>query len=333
MSNKNITTKLICSSSHNPWYNLAMEEHLLKQVKTNEIILYLWQNDNTIVVGRNQNPWKECRCKDFENNGGKIARRLSGGGTVFHDLGNLNFTFIMDKKLNNLNRQLKVILEAVNNLGVEANFSGRNDILVSGKKFSGNAFYEENASSYHHGTILVNSNIDNLITYLKVSKEKISSKGIDSVNSRVVNLKSIKNDITIENVKASIIKNFLKIYGGNPSIEYVNNSVYPLESLYSKYASWEWIYGETPKFDINFMNRFVWGEIDLNLKLDNGIIDSVVIYSDAMDSKLIKNIEMLLVKTPFKKESIFKNLNTICSDINTTNLIYDIKKWLETKVG
>ncbi|MEL7597730.1 MAG: lipoate--protein ligase, partial [Clostridiaceae bacterium] len=126
--------------SNDPWYNLALEEHLLKKVKKKEIILYLWQNNNTIVIGRNENPWKECRCKNFEEIGGKIARRLSGGGAVFHDLGNLNFTFVMDKNLDNLDTQLKVILNAVNELGITANFSGRNDIVVGLKNFAGDAF-------------------------------------------------------------------------------------------------------------------------------------------------------------------------------------------------
>lgn len=331
--NKSISTRIICSLSNNPWYNLALEEHLLKKVKKKEIILYLWQNNNTIVIGRNQNPWKECRCKDFEESGGKIARRLSGGGAVFHDLGNLNFTFVMDKNLYNLDTQLRVILNAVNELGITANFSGRNDIVVGDKKFSGNAFYNNNTSSYHHGTILVNSNMNTLSTYLKVSKEKITSKGIESVSSRVINLKSIKKDITIDSVKESIVKNFIKIYGGNPSMEYINNNIYPLEALYNKYSSWEWIYGETPKFDVSFTNRFKWGEIDLNLKLNNGFIDSAIIYSDAMNAELIKDIEKSLNKIPFKMDNVADKLN--CIDISTHDktAIDDIKAWLETKVG
>lgn len=331
--NNSISTRIICSLSNDPWYNLALEEHLLKKVKKKEIILYLWQNNNSIVIGRNQNPWKECRCKNFEETGGKIARRLSGGGAVFHDLGNLNFTFVMDKNLDNLDTQLKVILNAVNELGITANFSGRNDIVVGNKKFSGNAFYNNNTSSYHHGTILVDSNMTALSTYLKVSKEKISSKAIGSVSSRVINLKSIQKDITIDSVKESIVKNFIKIYGGNPPIEYINSNIYPLKTLYNKYSSWEWIYGETPKFDINLKNRFKWGEIDLNLKLNDGFIDSVIIYSDAMNAELIKDIEKCLNKIPFKIDNIKERLNCIDSSINDKTSIDDIKAWLETKLA
>jgi len=328
----NISTKIICSKSYDPWHNLAFEEYLLEKVKENEIILYLWQNNNTIVVGRNQNPWKECRCKDFEEDGGKIARRLSGGGTVFHDIGNLNFTFVMDKKIYDLEKQLRVILEAVNNLGIEAKFSGRNDILAGERKFSGNAFYEKEKSSYHHGTILVDANMDKLSKYLKVSKEKIASKGIESVRSRVVNLKTLKEDITIEKLKESLISSFFEIYKGESNIEYVEDKKI-IEDLYKKYSSWGWKYGETPKFDINFINRFTWGEIDLNLNLKDGMIDSIVIYSDAMNSILIKDIEYELLNTSFKMEFISKKLDNINCKIDEKNMISEIKKWLKSKIG
>ncbi len=328
----NILTKIIYSKSYDPWKNLALEEYLLETVKENEIILYLWQNDNTIVIGRNQNPWKECQCKKFEGDKGKIARRLSGGGAVFHDIGNLNFTFIMDKKLYNLEKQLSVILKAVNNLGIDAKFSGRNDILVGERKFSGNAFYENLNSSYHHGTILVDANMDKLSKYLKVSKEKIISKGIDSIRSRVINLKAIKEDITIENLKDNLKNSFLDIYKGRSEIEYIEDQEV-IKKLYEKYSSWEWRYGETPKFEINFVNRFKWGEIDLNLNLKDGIIDSIVIYSDAMNSILIKDIECQLLNTPFNIKFISEKLENINYKIDEKNIIFEIKKWLESKIG
>lgn len=327
-----ISTRIISSTSYNPFYNLAIEEYLLTKVKDNEIILYLWQNENTIVIGRNQNPWKECMCKAFEIDGGKIIRRLSGGGAVFHDRGNLNFTFIMDKKVYDLEKQLSVILKAVNNLGIDAKFSGRNDILVGEKKFSGNAFYEKLNSSYHHGTILVDADMDKLSKYLKVSKEKIASKGVESVRSRVVNLKTIKEDITIEKLKESLINSFNEIYKGDSNIEYVKDG-YDIKDLYEKYSSWEWKYGQTPKFDINFVKRFKWGEIDLNLNLKNGIIDSLVIYSDAMNSILIKDIENELLKTPFKMDAICKKLNNVICKIDEKDMILEIEEWLKSKIG
>ena len=131
-----IQTRIIKSLSHDPWVNLAIEEHLLEQVTEDEVILYLWQNENTVVIGRNQNAWKECKHLDLEREGGKLARRLSGGGAVYHDLGNLNFTFIMNKKHYDLSKQLTVILQAVKKLGIKAEFSGRNDLVIEEKQFS-----------------------------------------------------------------------------------------------------------------------------------------------------------------------------------------------------
>jgi lipoate-protein ligase A len=331
-NNSNIKTNIVRSLSNDPWYNLALEEYLLKKVGRNQVTLYLWQNNNTIVIGRNQNPWKECRCKQFEEDGGKIARRLSGGGAVFHDLGNLNFTFIMDKSLQNLNTQLQVILQAVKNLGINAEFSGRNDIVVEGKKFSGNAFYEEDSSAYHHGTILVNSDMNKLTTYLQVSNEKIKSKGIDSVRSRVINLKSINTDITIETVMNNLQESFCKIYGGSPNIKNIDKNTCPLEKLYSKYCSWNWKYGESPNFDIYFEKRFNWGGFDIGFKLNNACISSCTIYSDAMNSKLIQSVSKSLEGIPFKMNYILNALNNMSNETNE-NIINDIKNLLSEKIN
>ena len=199
---------MVESTSFNPWLNLAIEEYLVENVKDNEVILYLWQNKDTVVIGSNQNPWKECNIEKMKDGDIKLARRLSGGGAVFHDVGNLNFTFLMGKDLYNQDQQLRVILDAVNSYGFNAEFSGRNDILIDGRKFSGNAYFFGDTSSYHHGTLLVDADMLKLTEYLNPSKQKIVSNGVDSVKSRVVNLKSIKDSITIEDLKSSLVKSF-----------------------------------------------------------------------------------------------------------------------------
>ncbi|MGC4020145.1 MAG: lipoate--protein ligase [Muricomes sp.] len=189
------------SGQTDPYENLAVEEYLLNQCKENQCILYLWQNRRTIVIGRNQNAWKECLVEKLENEGGHLVRRLSGGGAVYHDTGNLNFTFLVRKENYDVDRQLEVILKAVRKLGVHAEKSGRNDILAEGKKFSGNAFYEKSGRCYHHGTLMLNVDIGDLSKYLTVSKEKLQSKGVDSVKSRVTNLKEFAPDITLDALK------------------------------------------------------------------------------------------------------------------------------------
>ena len=175
-----MVTKLtyIESDQVNPYKNLAVEEYLLLHCEPQECILYLWQNQNTVVIGRNQNAWKECKVESLEENGGHLARRLSGGGAVYHDLGNLNFTFLVSKENYSIDRQLEVIVKAVQKLGAKAEKSGRNDILIDGKKFSGNAFYRHGDHCYHHGTIMVAVDKERLGSYLTVSTAKLQSKGV-----------------------------------------------------------------------------------------------------------------------------------------------------------
>ena len=330
--NSKVDTKLIRSFSHDPWYNLALEEALLNQVQERQIILYLWQNENTVVIGRNQNAWKECRCKQLEDEGGKLARRLSGGGAVFHDLGNLNFTFIMDKKLYDLERQLVIILQAIKRLGVDAEFSGRNDLVVQGKKFSGNAFYYGTDKMYHHGTLLVNSNLTKLTRYLQVSREKIVSKGIDSVEARVVNLSKLNANITIETMIECLEESFLNHYGGTWQKAKDYNAPIDIESLYGKYASWEWRYGESPEFNICYCSRFGWGEIEIRLRVENGYIASVKVYSDAMEVDLIDSLAEVLERLPFKKEKILSAVSSIPITRGKEYFTRDLQIWLDTKL-
>ncbi len=325
-------TKIYCSTAHDPWYNLAFEEYLLERVGKDEVILYLWQNDNTVVIGRNQNAWKECRCELFEKEGGKLARRLSGGGAVYHDLGNLNFTFLMGKENYNLKKQLKVILEAVRDRGIDAEFSGRNDLIVDNKKFSGNAFYFGNKAAYHHGTILVDTDFSKMVEYLQVSEEKIKSKGIDSVRSRVINLRELESNLTIDDMKRAMAVSFSKIYGGEPEIEEVNTEKFSgSKDLYNKYSSWEWRYGRTPDFDITFEKRFDWGDIEVGLKASQGHIEEAEVYSDAMEADLIEEIAEVLVGIPFKKDKILETIASIDVDTEKENILNDIKGWLQKR--
>jgi lipoate-protein ligase A len=327
--------KIIKSLSYDPWYNLALEEKLFYEVKDNEILLYLWQNKNTVVIGRNQNPWRECRYNELEADGGKLARRLSGGGAVYHDLGNLNFTFIMKKDLFSIDRQLQVIINAVDKLGIKAEFSGRNDIVTDGKKFSGNAFYYDRDRCYHHGTLLVSADMTKLAQYLKVSKEKIESKGIKSVKSRVINLKDINPLLSIEKLSDALEESFTEIYDCNISERIEKNvdidlNLNELNDIYEKYSSWEWRYGQTPKFQIEFYKRFAFGDIELLLNLKDSYVNEVLVYSDAMDSSLVLDIKKSLQGVKFTNENIINKLETLKEKYDN-HIIMEIQKWIIEK--
>ena len=336
--------KILHSESNDPWYNLALEEYLFNNISSNEVILYLWQNDHTVVIGRNQNAWKECRCRQLEEDGGQLARRLSGGGAVYHDLGNLNFTFLMDKKIYDLEKQLEVILQAVRELGIEAEFSGRNDLVVEGKKFSGNAFYFTADKAYHHGTLLVDTDYNQLVNYLQVSEDKIKAKGVESVRSRVVNLKNINKEITIKKLKKTLQKCFVDIYPGNlcsTPQKYNPEEMSDIKELYNKYSSWEWRFGQTPEFDIKFDNRFSWGGIELGFSLKDGHIEDVSIFSDAMDVAIIRELKSSLKGLPFKKNVLINKIDSLKNkenlfqykgnDKDRDAIIRDIKDWLKDK--
>ena len=195
-----------------PYENLALEQTLLERVREQECILYLWQNARTVVIGRNQNPWKECRTALLEEEGGHLARRLSGGGAVFHDLGNLNFTFLMREADYDLDRQLTVIETACRSLGIPVERSGRNDLLADGRKFSGNAFYHHNGRAYHHGTLMVDVDLEMVQRYLSPSKAKLAAKGVDSVRSRVVNLREFVPTLTVRQLSDALTAAFAEVY-------------------------------------------------------------------------------------------------------------------------
>lgn len=205
--------KIINTDIQNPWINLALEEYFLVNHSKNEVVLFLWQNKDTVVIGRNQNPWSECNLPLMEEDNIRLARRITGGGAVFHDIGNINFSFILDRVTYDVGRQCGVIINGLKKLGINALISGRNDMTVDGKKFSGNAFGFRGKNALHHGTILIGADKEKMSRYLTVSHDKIKAKGIASVKSRVTNLSDIMPNITVDIVKEAVIKSFTDEYG------------------------------------------------------------------------------------------------------------------------
>lgn len=292
------------SGSHDPWFNLAVEQYLLESVE-DQCILYLWQNKNTVVIGRNQNPWKECRTTLLEQEGGHLARRLSGGGAVFHDLGNLNFTLLMPQPDFDLERQLSVICQAVRGFGIPAEKSGRNDILAGGRKFSGNAFYKNGKQAYHHGTLLVDADMEKLSRYLNPSKAKLKSKGVESVRSRVTNLKELCSGLTVDALKLSLAHAFADVY--NLPLRQIRDEdldFQKIESLAERNRSWEWNFGHRIPFDLEREERFSWGSVQLQLHINEGVIQQAKIYSDAMDWAWVAEAEEKLTGCRFEADAL-----------------------------
>lgn len=330
MQSEELMTKIVRSNSFDPWFNLALEEYLMQNVSGHEVISYLWQNDRTVVIGRNQNAWKECAWEQLEKDGGKLARRLSGGGAVYHDLGNLNFTFLMRKKHYDLKKQLTLILDSLKKFDIDARISGRNDLLIGDRKFSGHAFCFKGQAAYHHGTILINSDMDKMADYLRPSKSKIASKGVDSVRSRVINLVELNPSISIPAVMDSLAESFGGIYGKPREHLALDERKIDLSSGYRKYSSWEWRFGESPQFDITFSERFSWGEIEIGLRLKNGLVESCVVFSDAMDEELIRGISPVLQGVAFSTGNISQAIQTLYSHHKEgREIIDDIAKWMK----
>lgn len=325
-------SRIVKSLSFEPYLNLALEEYLLEHLTEDETILYLWQNDNTVVIGRHQNAWLECRNFDLRREGGTLVRRLSGGGAVFHDLGNLNFTFLMNKKYYDLKKQLSVISRALKRLGIDVELSERNDLLIGERKFSGSAYFLHKDNALHHGTILINSNLEKLSRYLKASPEAIIAKGIDSVRSRVVNLVEISPLITLDKVIKSVEESFREIYGGDGQETTVKLRDYPLDSLVEKYSSWEWRFGHTPSFELCLNKRFNWGRVEMKFEIKRGCITTVKVFSEALSENLIRDIGKYLEGCFFRKDSMIEGLEKIESQAEDQQVLNDVTQWILSKV-
>ena len=291
--------------SENPYYNLAVEQYLMETVPADTCILYLWQNRHTVVIGRNQNAWAECRTTQLAADGGHLARRLSGGGAVYHDLGNLNFTFLLSKENYDVAKQLQVIVTACKNLGIAAEATGRNDVTVDGRKFSGNAFYDAKGQAYHHGTLLVDVDMASLGQYLMPSKAKLQSKGVDSVRSRVVNLKELCPELTIAGMQQEMLAAFCQVYGleAQELTEELLDKDY-VNQLTERNASWDWNYGKSLPATFSCEARFDWGSVTVEAKVEQGAVTQARVYSDSMDWRISQQLQDALTGCRFTEEDM-----------------------------
>lgn len=232
--------KIFLSTNVDPYWNQMIEKKLFDSVSKDEMILFLYVNEPCVVIGRNQNPWQEVSLDCLEVNNVKLLRRISGGGTVYHDLGNLNFSFISHKDFHNIEEQMEVIIKAGKRLGIDLHLTSRKDIFCQDKKVSGNAFYNRGFKRLHHGTLLIDLDTRDLWKILKFDHEAFKSKSIPSVRSPVVNLKFLNPNLNLETFRDAIIHE----YGGEIMEEFPEFD----EKAYLDFKSWQWLYGETPNF-------------------------------------------------------------------------------------
>ena len=302
-----------------PQINLAFEEYVFNQMDQDESYFLLWQNDNAVIVGKHQNTIEEINQEYIRENDIKVVRRLSGGGAVYHDLGNLNFTFIVnDRGREQFDFQTfaRPLVEALKTLGVNAEFNSRNDIAIDGKKFSGNSQYAKRGRILHHGTILFNSNLATIQSALKVKKDKIESKGIKSVKSRVTNITDYLDETyTMEDFKAALLKAMF----ANDNLEKItlsNEEIQAIERLKTeKYATWDWNYGKSPQYNLRKERKCDFGLITVLLQVEKGEIKDLHFYGDYFGNGDIQELEALFIGVKPSEAALSKVLiNTDLAD-------------------
>ncbi|KOR77783.1 lipoate--protein ligase [Bacillus sp. FJAT-21352] len=299
-----------------PRINLAIEEYALKHLNIDETYLLFYINRPSIIIGRNQNTIEEINSDYVDEKGITVVRRLSGGGAVYHDLGNLNFSFITKDdgdSFHNFKKFTQPVVETLGKLGIHAELSGRNDILAEGKKISGNAMFSTKGRMFSHGTLLFQSEMDHIVSALKVKKDKIESKGIKSIRSRVGNIADfLKEPMSVEEFRSFLLQNIFKDTG--KVTEYILTET-DWEKIHEisedRYQNWEWNYGKSPKFNLQNSHRFPVGSVDIRLEVNRGIIENCKIYGDFFGVGEVADIEGKLTGTRYEKEAISRVLDEI----------------------
>ena len=325
--------RVIESAGHDPWFNLALEEWLFNSVEPGTLVFYLWRNASTVVIGRHQNPWTECRVEAMERDGIRLARRPSGGGAVFHDLGNTNFTFTSHRRHYDQKHQIAIIVDALARLGVTAEFSGRNDILVDGRKISGSAYFGRKDQWLHHGTLLIDADLSRLSHYLTVAPAKIKSKGVASVRARVANLVDFVPTLDHQAVRSALFESVRELYGCDFEIETMDPADHPsseeLAATVARYTDDTWRFGRTPAFTHHLEQRFPWGGVDLHLDVKKNEIRDVEIFSDCLSTDLVSDVCAALRGGAYRREDLAQRIHdSVPADAAYRAEAEDVAAWI-----
>lgn len=318
--------KIYESTYLDPRINLAYEEFFLSSVEEDEIIVFFWQSENAVVIGRNQNPYQECNMVHLEKDHVQLVRRLSGGGAVYHDQGNLNFSFIAPNHLYDSDKFFEYMINALLEFNIEAERSGRNDLTIGGRKFSGNAFITEDHASLHHGTLLIDADITRIQSYLTVSHKKLETKGFDSIVSRVVNLKEMNEMIS----KRLIIEATSKILRIDNKVE--ESQLPNLDKIADftlKYNSHSWNFGENPKFNIAMEEKYSWGLVNIHMHVEDGLIKEFRLFTDSLDTCIFNTFNQRMQNQELSINIVNQIIDSSFKDFEIAS---DIKQLLTDKV-
>lgn len=307
IDNENIT---------DPRINLAIEEYAVKNLDIDETYLLFYINEPSIIIGKNQNTFEEINVDYVRENSIHVVRRLSGGGAVYHDTGNLNFSFITKndgQSFHNFRKFTEPVVEALHGMGVHAELSGRNDILVDGRKISGNAQFATRGRMFSHGTLMFDSNIDSVVSALNVKQEKIESKGIKSIRSRVANISEFLDEpMTMETFKQTILQSIFHETREIPRYDLTAKDWEQIHDISrNRYQNWDWNYGKSPKFNMQRTHRFPIGSIDVRLDVEKGVIEHCKIYGDFFGVGDVSEMEQKLTNVRYEHDTIAEALRDV----------------------
>ena len=296
--------------------NLALEEYVLTELDINETYLVFYSMTPTVIVGKNQNTVEEINMDYIEKNNVTVTRRLSGGGAVYNDEGDLSFSFITKDdgdSFHNYRKFTEPVVRALHQMGVNAKLQGRNDLVVDGKKISGNAQFSTRGRMFSHGTLLFDVNLENVAQALNPDAEKYLSKGIKSVRSRVTNIREhLKEDMNIKEFKQTLLRYIFEGEKEIPEYKLTDKDWQGVKEIAEKrYRDWEWVYGKSPKFNVKHKHRFPSGTVDLRLEVVKGAIEGIAVYGDFFGVGDIQDVEQLLTGTRYDRDAMAEVLDKI----------------------